>query len=65
MMIYYLFRQKSLKLMAQELYSFTKSAIKKTSSLPQQIQNLFLNSDTMKPTHVPTEILAFHETEIK
>jgi acyl-CoA thioester hydrolase len=26
---------------------------------------VFLNSDTMKPTHVPTEILAFHETEIK
>ena len=26
---------------------------------------VFLNSDTMKPTLVPTEILAFHETEIK
>lgn len=26
---------------------------------------VFLNSDTMKPTHAPTEILAFHETEIK
>jgi len=26
---------------------------------------VFLNSDTMKPTHVPTEILTFHETEIK
>ena len=26
---------------------------------------VFINSDTMKPTHVPTEILTFHETEIK
>lgn len=26
---------------------------------------VFINSDTMKPTHVPTEILEFHETEIK
>ena len=26
---------------------------------------VFVNSDTMKPTQVPTEILEFHETEIK
>ena len=26
---------------------------------------VFVNSDTMKPTRVPTEILEFHETEIK